>query len=135
MSILFWVARSSRVLATMSRRRELFFEFQILPESNTSRKVCFGETPAPGGQAVRYPEIGAQRAPLQLIERALKIFRQRRFEKFPLAGTRMSEAKFPGVQHLAWIIPGQLCAIDFVSQNWMTEMMKMDADLMGAAAV
>ena len=47
----------------------------------------------------------------------------------------MLEAKFPGVQHLARKSLCESAAVNFITQDRMTEMMKMNADLMGAAAV
>src|ERR1700736_5663966 len=68
-------------------------------------------------------------------ERSRKIIRHRCFETFPLTGARMLKAKLPGVQHLAGDILGKLWRIDFISHHGMTEMMKMNSNLMSAAAV
>ena len=47
----------------------------------------------------------------------------------------MSEGEFPGVEHLARIIAGPFPAVQFVAEHGMTEVMEMDADLVGPAAV
>ncbi len=73
--------------------------------------------------------------PLQMIQRVGKILRQRRFETFPFTGAGMIKPKLPGMEHLAGIIRGQFRCVNFVAQDRMTQMMKMDPDLMGAAAV
>ncbi len=47
----------------------------------------------------------------------------------------MLKPKFPGVQHLARIIFRQFRRINFVAKHGVTEMMEVDADLMGASAM
>lgn len=47
----------------------------------------------------------------------------------------MSEAEFPGVEHLARIIAGSFAGVDFVAEDGMAKVMKVDSDLVGAAAV
>src|SRR6476469_6396301 len=52
-----------------------------------------------------------------------------------LVGSRMAKREFPGVEHLTWRISGAFAAVDFVAEHGMTEVMEMDADLMGATGV
>jgi len=47
----------------------------------------------------------------------------------------MLKPEFPGMQHLARIIFRQFWRINFVAQYRVTEMMKMNANLMGASAM
>ena len=47
----------------------------------------------------------------------------------------MPERELPGVEHLPRIITGAFTAIQFITKDWMAEVMEMDADLMGAARV
>ena len=47
----------------------------------------------------------------------------------------MNKTQFPGVKHLARKISSALAAVKFVTEHRMTEMVKMDADLVGASAV
>lgn len=47
----------------------------------------------------------------------------------------MAKAQFPGVQHLARRIPSALAAVKFVTEHRMTDMVKMDADLVGPPGV
>ena len=67
-------------------------------------------------------------------DRLVEIVRQRRLKIFPFLSARMPKSKFPRVQHLTGKI---LCgaAIDFVTDHWMAEMMKVHPNLMGPAAV
>src|SRR3954471_21295289 len=52
-----------------------------------------------------------------------------------LVGSRMAKREFPSVQHLTWRISGAFAAVHFVAEHGMTEVMEMDADLMGATGV
>ena len=47
----------------------------------------------------------------------------------------MTEREFPGVEHLAGEIAGAFSAVEFIAQNRVTEMMKMNTNLVGAAAM
>src|SRR3954464_7040821 len=47
----------------------------------------------------------------------------------------MAETEFPRVEHLAGEISGAFAAVKFIAENGMAEMMKVDPDLVGAAAV
>ena len=47
----------------------------------------------------------------------------------------MAETEFPGVQHLARKVSGAFTAVEFIAENGMAEVMKVNPDLMGAAAV
>lgn len=47
----------------------------------------------------------------------------------------MVETEFPGMKHLAGEIARPFAAVDFVAKDWMAEVMEMNADLVGAAAV
>lgn len=47
----------------------------------------------------------------------------------------MTEPELPGVQHLAGMIFRESGSVNFVAQNRVTEMMKMDANLMSAATM
>ena len=47
----------------------------------------------------------------------------------------MLKPEFPGMQHLARIIFRQFRRIDFVAEHWVTEMMEVDANLMGASGM
>jgi hypothetical protein len=47
----------------------------------------------------------------------------------------MTEAELPSVEHLAGIIAGAFAAVKFVAEDGMAEVMEVDADLMGPAAV
>src|SRR5256885_3265037 len=47
----------------------------------------------------------------------------------------MMEREFPGVEHLARKIYGAFSAVEFVAEDGMTEIMEMNADLVGAATV
>lgn len=64
-----------------------------------------------------------------------EIVRQRRFKGFPFVCLRMMEAEFPGVQHLTWMTFRQFRPVNLVAQNGVAKMMKMNTNLMGAAAV
>jgi hypothetical protein len=57
------------------------------------------------------------------------------FEAHFGAGARVAEGEFPGVEHLAGIIAGAFPAVQFVAEDRMTEVMQVDADLVGPAAV
>lgn len=81
------------------------------------------------------PKPGAHKAPLQMIQRVGKILRQRRFETLPFIDAGMIKPEFPRVEHLAGIIRGQFCCVNFIAEKRMAEVMKMHPDLMGAAAV
>ena len=43
--------------------------------------------------------------------------------------------KFPGMQHLARILFRQFRRLNFVAEHGVTEMMEVDANLMGASGV
>lgn len=47
----------------------------------------------------------------------------------------MAEGKFPGVEHLARKISGAFAAINFIAEHGMSEVMQMNADLMGPPGV
>jgi len=47
----------------------------------------------------------------------------------------MLKPEFPGMQHLARIIFRQFQRINFVAEHRVTEMMKVDANLMGASGM
>ena len=47
----------------------------------------------------------------------------------------MNKTQFPGVKHLARKISSALAAVKFVAEHGMTEVVKMDADLVGASGV
>ena len=47
----------------------------------------------------------------------------------------MTESEFPGVQQLARKIAGAFAAIQFISEDRMAEVMQMNPNLMGPAAV
>ena len=47
----------------------------------------------------------------------------------------MAKGKFPGMEHLAGKISGAFAAIEFITEHGMAEMVKMDADLVGASGV
>ena len=47
----------------------------------------------------------------------------------------MLKPEFPGMQHLARIIFRQFRRINFVAEHRVTEMMKVDANLMGASGM
>src|SRR6266446_1765149 len=64
-----------------------------------------------------------------------EIIRHRGLKLFPFAGPRMTESKLPSMQHLARKIFDQACSIDFVTEDWVTQMMKMHANLVRASAV
>jgi hypothetical protein len=65
----------------------------------------------------------------------LEVGRERRFEGHDLASARMGEGKLPGVEHLAGVVAGAFAAVQFIAQNGMAEVMEMDPNLVGAAAV
>src|SRR6266568_3471929 len=69
------------------------------------------------------------------LHRGREIVRQWRFKIFPFMAARMSKPNFPGVQHLSRKIFCRTRRIDFVAEHWMTEMMKVHADLVGASAM
>jgi len=56
-------------------------------------------------------------------------------ESFPVASARVMKAKFPGVQHLARKIFGRFRGVNLVAQNGMANVLKVNANLMSAAAV
>ena len=47
----------------------------------------------------------------------------------------MLEGELPGVEHLAGEIPGAFSAVEFIAEDGMAEMMEVDPDLVGPAAV
>jgi hypothetical protein len=47
----------------------------------------------------------------------------------------MPKTKFPRVKHLAREIAGVFAAIKFIAEDGMTQVMEVDANLVGAAAV
>jgi len=47
----------------------------------------------------------------------------------------MSKPKFPGMQHLSWKIFCRASCIDFIAEHWVTKVMKMHTNLMGASAM
>jgi len=47
----------------------------------------------------------------------------------------MAEAELPGVKHLAGKIPGSFAGVKFVAEDRMTEVVKVNTDLVGAATV
>ena len=47
----------------------------------------------------------------------------------------MLKPKFPGMQHLARILFRQFRRINFVAKDGVTEMMEVDANLMGASGM
>ena len=47
----------------------------------------------------------------------------------------MLKPKFPGMQHLPRIVFRQFRRINFVAKHGVTEMMEVDADLMGASGM
>ena len=47
----------------------------------------------------------------------------------------MAEGKFPGVEHLAGKISGAFAAIDLIAEDGMSEVMQVNADLMGPPGV
>jgi len=47
----------------------------------------------------------------------------------------MLKAQFPGVEHLARENLCEFCAVNFIAQNWMTKMMKMNPHLVCPTAV
>jgi hypothetical protein len=68
-------------------------------------------------------------------ERFVKIRGQRRLKAFPFLSPRMAKSKFPRMQHLSREILCESRRVDFVAKHWVTEMMKMHANLMGPSAV
>ena len=67
--------------------------------------------------------------------RADEIIRQRRLEYFPFAGPRMPKAKLPGMQHLPRKFLREFWRINSIAHYGVTEVMKVDPNLMGPAAV
>ncbi len=65
--------------------------------------------------------------------RGLEVSGERRGEEHGAIIDRMLEAQFPGMEHLAWI--GSPFAIDFVAQEWMAQMLEMNANLVRATGV
>ena len=65
----------------------------------------------------------------------VEIVRQRSFEILPFAYARVTKAELPRVEHLAGQIFREPRRVDFIAQHRVTEMMQVDADLMGAATV
>jgi acyl-CoA thioesterase FadM len=47
----------------------------------------------------------------------------------------MMEAKFPGVEHLAWMFPRVSPTVNFIAQHGMSDVVEVDTNLMGSAAV
>ena len=47
----------------------------------------------------------------------------------------MLETQFPRVQHLPRKVPGVLGAVNLVAKNGMTDVMKMNSNLVGAPTV
>ena len=47
----------------------------------------------------------------------------------------MMKAEFPGVQHLTRKILGRFRGVNFIAQNGMANVLKVNANLMSAAAV
>src|SRR3954464_7274587 len=47
----------------------------------------------------------------------------------------MAETEFPRVEHLAGEISGAFAAVKFIAEDGMAEMMEVDPDLVGSAAV
>jgi hypothetical protein len=64
-----------------------------------------------------------------------KISRQGRLKFFPFFGARMTKSKLPRMQHLPRKILCESRCIDFISEDWVTEMMKVHADLMSPSTV
>ena len=56
-------------------------------------------------------------------------------ETHRLFSSRVNKTQFPGVKHLARKISSALAAVKFVPEHGMTDVVKMDADLVGPPAV
>jgi hypothetical protein len=118
---------ASRVLATVFHRRELF------PQQVLQEKIVLVRHQNQHARRVRYPEAGGRRLTKSAFLQLAEIVRNWCLKKKSLSCARMGKSQFPGVQHHARC--GGSFPIKRIADHGMTEMMQMDADLVGPSAV